>query len=311
MNSKFVNFSPEEKNRAHDTSLPEFLSSQGETLRRSGSEYEWRDGSDKITIRGNVWFNQYERTGGDTVAFIQRYFDKDYPGAVQLLLGSGAGQIVRSDQPASAGKQLVLPPRNDNARRAAAYLINTRGIDHDVLLEFYRHGMFYESLDYHNAVFVGYDMDGVPRHAAKRGVGKNSQYKGNAEGSDPRYSFHRHGGNGVLFAFESPIDMLSLISMAAWNGFDWKRNSYCACCGVSDHAIRQMLADDPKLKTCWICFDNDQKGLERGSQIRAALTREGISCEMLTPEYKDWNEDLLHGINIAKEGKQSCQALAL
>ena len=43
--------------------------------------------------------------------------------------------------------------------------------------------MIYESADYHNAVFVGYDMDGIPRHAHKRGTGSESTYKGNADGS--------------------------------------------------------------------------------------------------------------------------------
>ena len=31
--------------------------------------------------------------------------------------------------------------------------------------------MIYESAKYHNAVFVGYDKDGNPRHACMRGTG--------------------------------------------------------------------------------------------------------------------------------------------
>lgn len=59
-----------------------------------------------------------------------------------------------------------------------------------MLYTFVHRGMVYESADYHNAVFVGYDENGIPRHAHKRGTGSESTYKGNAEGSDPRYSFH-------------------------------------------------------------------------------------------------------------------------
>ncbi len=53
--------------------------------------------------------------------------------------------------------------------------------------------MIYESADYYNAVFVGYDADGAAKHIHKRGSGSNSTYKGNEPGSDPRYSFHWHG----------------------------------------------------------------------------------------------------------------------
>lgn len=241
MKTTYTHFTPEEKDRAHNTDLITFLSSRGEELKRSGSEYQWLDGSEKITVRGNVWYHQYEQKGGDAVSFVQRFFDKSYPEAVQLLLDSGAGPIIPSDTTEKQDKTFILPPRYDNPRRAAAYLMNTRGIDHDVLLEFYRHGMFYESADYHNAVFVGFDADGIPRHAAKRSIGKNSHYKGNADGSRPEYSFHWHGTNGILMAFEAPIDMLSMITMVDRNGPGWEKSSYCACCGVSDHVIRQMF----------------------------------------------------------------------
>ncbi|MEI3121026.1 MAG: DUF3991 domain-containing protein [Eubacteriales bacterium] len=45
----------------------------------------------------------------------------------------------------------------------------------------------YESLPYHNAVFVGRDRPGQPRYAALRGI--LGDFKGEAPGSDKRYSF--------------------------------------------------------------------------------------------------------------------------
>ena len=56
-----------------------------------------------------------------------------------------------------------------------------------------RRGMIYESSDYHNAVFVGVDPQGQPKHAHKRGTGSESTYKGNVPGSQPEYSFHWMG----------------------------------------------------------------------------------------------------------------------
>lgn len=97
--------------------------------------------------------------------------------------------------------------------RVFSYLLLTRGIDKDVLYEFVRRKMIYESSDFHNAVFVGYDSNGKPRHAHKRGTVTNNPYKGNAAGSQPEFSFHWHGTSDKISLFEAPIDMLSFISM--------------------------------------------------------------------------------------------------
>lgn len=73
-------------------------------------------------------------------------------------------------------KPFELPPKNDNMRRVYAYLLNKRGIDRDVLYAFAHAGMIYESADYHNAIFVGFDNNGKPMHAHKRGTGSESSY---------------------------------------------------------------------------------------------------------------------------------------
>ena len=57
--------------RARRTDLAEYLRRQGETLRRSGSEWEWRHEGAKVTIRGNLWFHQYDRQGGDAISFVR------------------------------------------------------------------------------------------------------------------------------------------------------------------------------------------------------------------------------------------------
>ena len=76
--SPYIYFTKEERERARTADIVELLKSQGETLKRSGSEYEWLDGTQKVTIRGNLWFHQYERVGGDAVGFVRKFFNKDY-----------------------------------------------------------------------------------------------------------------------------------------------------------------------------------------------------------------------------------------
>ena len=87
MATKYIHFTEQQKEQARQTDIAELLRSQGETLRRSGSEYEWRSGSEKVTVRGNLWFHQYEEVGGDAIDFVRRFYNKDYPeGFLNLLL---------------------------------------------------------------------------------------------------------------------------------------------------------------------------------------------------------------------------------
>lgn len=80
-----------------------------------------------------------------------------------------------------------------------------------LIYKLYARKMIYESSDYHNAVFIGYDEKGVPRHAHKRGTGSKSTYKGNAICSMPEYSFGWYGISNKIYVFEAPIYMLSFI----------------------------------------------------------------------------------------------------
>lgn len=290
--STYIHFTKEQREQARRTDLANFLISQGEKVKKSGSEYEWLDGSQKVTIRGHLWYHQYEQIGGDAVDFVRRFYNKDYAEAVEMLLNNCGGQIITSPPIEISHKQLELPPRNDRMSRVFSYLLLTRGIDKDVLYEFVRKEMLYESADFHNAVFVGYDSSGKPRHAHKRGTVMSNPYKGNVAGSQPEYSFHFNGTSDKIFLFEAPIDMLSYISMHKEN---WQEHSYAASCSVSDRVLFQCLKDNPNIKNVFLCFDNDEAGQTANKRIADKLNSMNIKSEILIPIHKDWNEDILNG----------------
>ncbi|MBC5727020.1 DUF3991 domain-containing protein [Ruminococcus sp. NSJ-71] len=287
--STYIHFTKEQREQARRTDLANFLISQGEKVKKSGSEYEWLDGSQKVTIRGHLWYHQYEQKGGDAVDFVRRFYNKDYAEAVEMLLNNGGGQIVNLQTTEREQKPFILPPRNDRMSRVFSYLLLTRGIDKDVLFEFVRNRMIYESADFHNAVFVGYDSSGKPCHAHKRGTVTSNSYKGNVTGSQPEYSFHFNGTSEKIFLFEAPIDMLSFISMHKEN---WQENSYAASCSVSDRVLFQCLKDNPNIKNVFLCFDNDEAGQTANKRIADKLNKLNIQNEILIPTHKDWNEDL-------------------
>lgn len=315
--SHFIYFTDEQKEQARQTDLLSLLQSQGEKVKRSGTEYEWKDGSQKVTIRGNLWYHQYEQVGGDAIDFVRRFYHKDYPEAMEYLLGGCGGTLSVSPLVIKERKPFVLPKKNASMCRVYGYLLNCRGIDKSVLDAFVNRKMIYESADYHNAVFVGYDMDGVPRHAHKRGTIGNSTFRGNVDGSLPEFSFHWHGQaepasnshmkcggelksnclrpSNCLYLFEAPIDMLSFISMHKEN---WQRHSYAAGCGVSALVAYQMMKDNPNIGKVWLCHDNDEGGEKAVRRISAALKEEHIDHERLIPVNKDWNEDLINLENL-------------
>lgn len=206
----YIYFTDEQKLRANSVDLERYLLQNGEELIRSGPEKRLK--SDKsITIRGSEWFDhaQAVKTGGGPVAFVMYHYGLSYPEAMIRLLGGEQGVVYeaspRKEEPEP--KEFALPPAGESMRRVYAYLLKQRFISREVLNTFVSQRLIYESCEkskdntkeYHNAVFVGFDEHGVPRHAHKRGVYTHGKsYRGNVSGCDPRYSFHWTGSSDRL-----------------------------------------------------------------------------------------------------------------
>ena len=148
-----------------------------------------------------------------------------------------------------------------------------------------------ESKEYHNAIFVGYDENGVPRHAHKRGLYTEGKgFKGNIDNSNPCYSFHYMGISDRLYVFEAPIDLLSFITVH--KNSDWKKHSYLALCGISEQSIFKSIENNGELAHVVLCLDHDSAGIEASEKIEDMLAERNLSCSRLVPCFKDWNEDL-------------------
>ena len=288
---QYVYFSEEQKLRADDVDLEDFLRQQGETLIRSGHDLRLKS-DHSVTIRGNEWFDHATQKGGHPVSFVQRHYGLSYPEAMSLLLGGEQGRSYgrARDIVVEEPKPFALPPANDNMRRTFAYLIKQRHIDPDVISTFAKDHVLYEDKPYHNAVFVGRDENGMARHAHKRSTNSYGRtFRMNIEGSDPRYSFHHIGRDGSLFVFEAPIDLMSFATMFP---YDWQDHSYVACCGTSFQPVGWMLGQ-AQINSVFLCLDNDKAGQEACERMEEELRSFGIGGERLIPKRKDWNDDLV------------------
>ena len=301
--SKFIEFTPAQKERAATVDLEEFLLRQGEKLIKSGREK--RLASDhSVTVRGCEWFDHASNEGGRAVSFVQKFYGKSYAEAMTMLMGSNTGPAYpqAKKQEAAPQKPFLPPVPNANMHRVFAYLLKTRGLDADVVVSFARRKLLYEDAAHHNAVFIGTDEGGCQRHAHLRSTNSfGKAFRLNVESSDPRYSFHHTGTDGSLYVFEAPIDMLSYISM---NPYQWQEHSYVACCGTSPIPVLQMLKSETQI--VYLCLDNDDAGHKASERIADLLHDRGIMTERLVPELKDWNEDLLHA---QKEELAPCLSL--
>ena len=289
----YIKFKKKKKESANSTSLVDYLTSHGESVKRAGREYVWEAPSGKVSIHGSEWYSQYELVGGGAIGFVQKYFGLSYPDAVRSLLGNRIHADVTGEKKQKAAeekKPFELPEKHSDMRRVYGYLIHERQIDLRVLNRFVKDGLIYEEAKYHNAVFVGKNPEGVPVHAQKRATSAKSDFKGNLDSSIAEYSFHFIGTSEYLFVFEAPIDMLAYISMHKQG---WENHSYVALCSTADRAALQMLKDNPHLKTVYLCLDNDNAGLLGCERISKAIHKLGeYSVWRVPPQNKDWDEDL-------------------
>lgn len=301
----YIHFTDEQKRRANSVDLVEFLRMQGETLLPSGREKRLKS-NHSITVRRNEWFDHATKEGGLAIDFVQNFYGLSFPNAVNMLLDGEQGTpYVKVSSREEIRKPFQLPPGNNDMRRVFAYLIKHRLIDRDVVSFFVKEKLIYESKElsadkskeYHNAIFVGYDENGVPRHAHKRGLYTEGKgYKGNIDSSNPCYSFHYIGSGDRLYVFEAPIDLLSFITIH--KNSEWKKHSYVALCGLSEQALFKTLENNTQLSHVVLCLDHDTAGIEASEKIKDLLSEEDISCSQLQPLYKDWNEDLKAAHNM-------------
>ena len=244
--------------------------------------------ADSVTIRSNHWFDHAAHEGGNAISFVQRFYHLGYADAVSLLLCNG--QVYERPAP-TPPKEFTLPTANGNMRRVFASLTQHRRIHREVVSFFAHAHLLYEDAARHNCVFVGVDENGTARHAHLRStVSQGKSFRQTVEGSDARYSFHFAGGGEALYVFESPIDLLSYITL---HRDDWQAQNYVACCGTAFAPVEQMLRTYPQIRQVYLCLDNDEAGHSAAQRMEGYLQAEGISAMRLVPVRKDWNEDLV------------------
>ncbi|MDR1319991.1 MAG: DUF3991 and toprim domain-containing protein [Gracilibacteraceae bacterium] len=281
-------------------------------LKKNGaSEYRTASHGSLVISKGFWYWNRGGFGGRSALDYLIKVRGMGFAEAVEAVLGRPAAPV--SFLPAEE-KKLFLPKPVSVPARAVKYL-RRRGIRPEIIAKCLKSGIFYESVyrnpkesEYDGAavcVFLGCDKDGRERFAALRGI--NTDLKKDAAGSDKRFGFKiaaAAANCGELKVFESPIDLLSEMSLSAEEVVrDCHRLSLG---GISPNALLFFLAETPCINEVTLCLDNDDAGLSAMKRISALLaaserfSRRKISCAP-PKRGKDYNEALLLSIQQEKE----------
>ncbi len=288
----YVALSQEQIKRAQHTDIAEFLLSRGEELHKEGNFWVW-DKYDSVRIQDYKWIRNSTKEGGAAVFFLQYFFDMHFVEAVQTLTNDASLPYIeaKAQSKVYTKKELILPMKNDTSHRAIAYLTKTRCLDPDIVAYFMDNGSIYEDYQ-HNVVFVGYDGEGKPKSAFKRGTLTcvDKSYKRLEVNSSATHPFAHYGNSNVLCVFEASIDLLSFICIN--RHMDWRQYSYIAMGGLNTAPIDYALSRDDRIKHIVLCFDSDAPGREAASRFTEKYRDKGYTVSTRFPANKDWNEDL-------------------
>lgn len=292
----------EQIDRAKEWDLLSYLQTYepGE-LKKAGPHEYCTVTHDSLKISNGKWHWTTRGFGGKTALdYLIKVQGMEFVEAVRTLNDGRAAPSLSQPvtRPPEQPRAFVLPEGNRCATAAVSYL-QRRGIDSEIISRCIQAGIFFESRNYHNCVFVGRDRAGKARFACLRGT--VGDFKGDVPGSDKRFNFcfPATGPSRTVAVFESPIDALSLATLFKKQGAVWDRGHYLSLGGTSPLALLQFLKDHPEINRVYLCLDNDKAGLDGMARIEAALRDDkelqdrGFMVERKPPPVehgKDYNE---------------------
>lgn len=263
-----------------------------------------------ISDDGHKWncFSQGE--GGGSIQFYMYITGKNWRSSVIDLSGydERKDNVIQQDLPKNKAKyikeEMLLPERAEKYSRLYAYLTYTRKIDIDVVNYFVKEKMLYQEKKHGNVVFVGYDKEKNPKYATMRGTNTYMTFKGDVEHSDKTYGFFKEGLNKKVIIFESPIDLMSYMTLNKIIGNEDIKHHLLSLGGVADVALERYLNEHNEIDTIRFCLDNDERGHR---EIKIITDRYvGYKFEYEIYDAKDFNEYLKNQIDSGiKERAQS------
>lgn len=257
---------------------------------------------DSLKLSNGKWFWWSRGFGGrSALDYLTKVKGLQFMEAMKILTDEGAiapifvaGDRAKSEPPGM--KELVLPEQSASNREVMRYL-QSRGIERDIIRECINEGLIYESLPYHNCVFVGYNESGKPAYACYRAIG-NKRIMGDAKGSDKRYAFRVPAQGRTVHVFESAIDLLSFATLLKMKTGIWRAEPMVSLGGVYAPSINRQgiripaaldnfLHNNNGITTVALHLDSDEAGRGAAKAIAEQLSDRYVVIDDPPPIGKD------------------------
>ena len=276
-------------------------------LKKVGRVFSIEGMDSAIIFNRSTWYRYSRGVGGSTIDFLMYFQDMEYKEAVSYLLDF-AGYIrsdsaahrtekkIKADTDDRKPKQkekvpFVLPKKADHCRGLYAYLTKRRMLSSRIINHWLKHGLMYESVPYHNIVFLGKRADGKVMFASQRGIrdAYGKPFKGDVPGNDKTYGVNLINPESTeLCIYEAAIDAMS--------DMDFRQDyetSILALGMVSDGPLQTILQEHPEIKTLDLCLDNDIPGRAAAKKLGRKYVLEGYEVYLRLPPFgKDHNSFL-------------------
>ena len=303
-------YTEEQIKQARSIDLLTYLQTQEPTelVKLKGDTYCTRE-HDSLKISKGKWYWWSRGFGGKSALdYLIKVKGLSFTDAMKRLTEEKSDlhitdkKICRKTE-SDADRRLLLPERSGTNEKITKYLAS-RGISKDLIEACFRKGVLFESLPYHNCVFVGLDQNGVARYACYRST-NDQKIMGDAAGSDKHFSFRNNAKGRKLHVFECPIDLLSYLTIIKMQTGKWLSEPMLSLGGVYEPnkdpskwklpvALQNMLQNHPEVTSIALHLDNDAAGKGAAWAIEGILRdKYNVSYEP-PPRGKDYNEYLMY-----------------
>ena len=288
-----------------------------ELVKFSGNTYTTRT-HDSLKISNGKWMWWSRGIGGKSALdYLIKVRNMSFIEAVETIVGHTVVQtpIYEKSQKKTIDTPLLLPDKSATTDKITEYLFG-RGIDYEIINHCIRHNLIFESLPYHNVVFVGYDEKNEPKYAAFRAT-NHTKILGDCSGSKKQYSFRLTNDNiGEVHLFECAIDLLSFATLCKIEGKDWKKFNLVSLSGVYSPAkkieeskvpmaLEKYLTTNPNIKRIVLHLDNDVAGNLAVKTLTVLLSDRYEVVSDPPPYGKDFNDFLCLKMGITPKKERS------
>ena len=264
---------------------------------------------DSLIINNGKWCWFSQQIGGKSALdYLIKVKGIPFRDAVERIIGNITEPLPVVKQTEIPPKEFVMPELNSDTTRVSTYLAS-RGIDPEITKWCIDHKLIFETAKYGNAVFVGYDKQGNPKHGSMRST--TTPYKGDVKGSDKRFAFRlmRAEHPRKVHVFEAVPDLLSYATCVKLRGGNWRKETYLSLAGIGGSslpkALEQFLKDYPDISHIYLHLDNDEPGRNAAKTIKGLLNGKYVVKDQPPPSGKDYNEYLQSNRDQIKPKKEA------